>query len=230
MSVKILAVDDDLNICQLINLYLTKEGYLVDIANDGEEALAKIAETTYDVILLDVMMPNMDGLETLKNIREQKIKTPVIFLTAKGEAIDRITGLDLGADDYITKPPEWQEVISRVKAILRRLASDEEKRVVIANLDVCISSYIVKVDGVPLEMTPKEIDLLFFLATNPHKVFTREQLLNTVWGKDNKDVSKSDVRTIDVHVKRIREKLGENHTWKLATVWSVGYKFVINPS
>lgn len=221
-KIRILIADDDVNICQLLTLYLTKEGFLVDIVSDGAEAVQKVKEVEYSILILDVMMPNVDGIEALKEIRTFS-QVPVIMLTAKSEAIDKIHGLDSGADDYVTKPFEAQELISRIKAILRRLlpSDDETRDIVIDNLLISISNYIVQVNGVKLEMPPKEIELLHFLATHPKKVYTREQLLENIWGKNYT----GDSRTVDVHVKRLREKLGENNSWKVTTVWGVGYKF-----
>jgi DNA-binding response OmpR family regulator len=226
-NINVLTVDDDSNIGHLLSLYLKKEGYDVDVATDGESAIAKIKEkdTKYDIILLDVMMPVMDGLETLREIRKF-CNTPVILLTAKSEAMDKIVGLDLGADDYVTKPFEAQELISRIKAILRRLQTEQEGNtdLTIDNLFLSIGNYVVKLNGVKVEMPPKEIELLYYLSTHQLKVYTREQLLYQIWGLDYK----GDPRTVDVHIKRIREKLGEANTWKIKTVWGIGYKFEVD--
>ncbi len=222
---KILIVDDDVNICQLLNLYLVKEGYTTFICHNGQDAIKEINAREYDIMLLDIMMPGMDGFETLSEIRKT-VNIPVILLSARGEPMDKISGLDLGADDYVTKPFEPQELISRIKALLRRsqgigLAANLTPDLSIGNLFVSLANYIVKIDGKKVEMPPKEIELLYYLASNPMRVFTREQLLDHVWGVGYK----GDARTVDVHVKRIREKLGNGTNWQLDTVWGVGYKF-----
>lgn len=222
---KILIVDDDDNICQLLNLYLIKEGYRTHICHNGKDAVKKLAVEEFNVVLLDVMMPGMDGYETLTAIRKFS-NVPVILVSAKGEPMDKISGLDFGADDYVTKPFEPQELISRIKAILRRTQTTESTDtpdIRIGNLFVSRINYIVKVDDLKVEMPPKEIELLYYLAKNPMRVFTREQLLEKVWGEEYK----GDSRTVDVHVKRIREKLGTGTNWSLVTVWSVGYKFEV---
>lgn len=222
---KILIVDDDDNICQLLKLYLIKEGFSTIICHNGNDAAKFVKETRLDIVLLDIMMPDMDGLETLAKIREFS-DIPVILVSAKGEPMDKIGGLDIGADDYVTKPFEPQELISRIKAILRRIGqpkTEEKADVTIGNLHISIGNYIVKVDDKKVEMPPKEMELLYYLATHPMKVFTREQLLGEVWGPDYK----GDSRTVDVHIKRIREKLGIGTNWKLETVWRVGYKFEV---
>ena len=219
---KILIVDDDVNICQLINLYLVKEGYTTSICHNGQDALDIISKQPYDLMLLDIMMPGMDGFETLAEVRKI-LNIPVILLSARGEPMDKISGLDLGADDYVTKPFEAQELIARIKALLRRSqpATPQNSDITIGNLFISLSNYIVKTDGKKIEMPPKEIELLYYLASNPGRVFTREQLLSEVWGAGYS----GDTRTVDVHVKRIREKLGNNPDWRLDTVWGVGYKF-----
>lgn len=219
---KVLVVDDDENICQLIGLYLKKEGYATETATNGEEAIEMLKSRPFNIVVLDVMMPVMDGIEALKQIRTFS-QIPIIMLTAKSEAIDKINGLDLGADDYVTKPFEAQELISRIKAILRRSTGTDETNtdIVIKNLFISISNYIVQVNNVKIDMPPKEIELLYFLATHPLKVYTREQLLENIWGKNYA----GDSRTVDVHIKRLREKLGEDNPWKVTTVWGVGYKF-----
>lgn len=226
---KILIVDDDDNICQLLTLYLVKEGYNTSICHNGRDAIKVLKESNFDVVLLDIMMPEMDGYETLMNIRKFSF-VPVILVSAKGEPMDKILGLDYGADDYVTKPFEPQELISRIKAILRRSQSisastnsSGHSDITIDNLSVSISNYIVKIDGKKIEMPPKEIELLYYLATNSGQVFTREQLLVQVWDTDYK----GDSRTVDVHIKRIREKLGNGAKWSLNTVWGIGYKFEI---
>lgn len=222
----ILIVDDDDNICQLLTLYLVKEGFGTTICNNGREAIKSVSENSYSVVLLDIMMPEMDGYETLMHIRKFS-NVPVIMLSAKGEPMDKISGLDCGADDYVTKPFEPQELISRIKAIIRRskptMTPPSSAELIIGNLFVSITNYIVKVNGQKIEMPPKEIELLYYLATNPMQVFTREQLLEKVWGEGYK----GDSRTVDVHIKRIREKLGASSNWRLNTVWGVGYKFEV---
>ncbi|MCI8435777.1 MAG: response regulator transcription factor [Clostridia bacterium] len=222
---KILIVDDDDNICQLLNLYLIKEGYRTHICNNGKAAVKQLAEEDFNVVLLDIMMPGMDGYETLTAVRKFS-NVPVILVSAKGEPMDKISGLDCGADDYVTKPFEPQELISRIKAVLRRTQPTENTDMLdirIGNLFISRSNYIVKVNDVKVEMPPKEIELLYYLAKNPMRVFTREQLLEKVWGEEYK----GDSRTVDVHIKRIREKLGLGTNWSLVTVWSVGYKFEV---
>lgn len=237
-SIRVLTVDDDALIRSLLSMYLKKEGYTVDEAADGQEAIDKVRQTKYDIVLLDIMMPVMDGLEALQEIRKFS-NVPVILLTAKGSPEDtnkqasamlRAEGLDTGADDYITKPFESAEVISRIKAILRRSQTDikSDKDIFIDNLFVSITNYIVKLDGVKIEMPPKEIELLHFLATHPQKVYTRDELLEAIWDTDYK----GDSRTVDVHIKRIRERLKDNDnsavkSWKIQTVYTVGYKFDI---
>ncbi|MDR2202352.1 MAG: response regulator transcription factor [Clostridiales bacterium] len=224
LNQKILIVDDDVNICQLLNLYLVKEGYTTFICHNGKDAIKQIIEQTYDIVLLDIMMPEMDGFETLSNIRKFS-NIPVILLSAKGEPMDKISGLDIGADDYVTKPFEPQELISRIKALLRRTQSSPaiqpNSDLTIGNLYVSLTNYIVKVNDKKVDMPPKEIELVYHLASNPVRVYTREQLLAQVWGVSYK----GDTRTVDVHIKRIREKLGQGVGWRLDTVWGVGYKF-----
>ena len=218
---RILIVDDDYNIAELISLYLTKECFETKIVGDGEEALRVFPEFQPNLILLDLMLPGMDGWGVLGKIREES-DVPVIMLTAKSDTMDRIQGLDLGADDYMVKPFEAKELIARIKAVMRRSGGQsEEKKVSFDNLVISLDNYSVLLDSKPVEMPPKEIELLYFLASRPGKVFTREQLLEQVWGFD----FFGDSRTVDVHVKRIREKLGERDEWQLKTVWGVGYKF-----
>ncbi|MCL2234089.1 MAG: response regulator transcription factor [Firmicutes bacterium] len=223
---KILIVDDDINICMLLNLYLVKEGFSTSICHNGKEAIKKVNETSFDIILLDIMMPEMDGFEALSHIRKIS-NVPVIMISAKGEPMDKISGLDHGADDYVTKPFEAQELISRIKALLRRAgaqtATGQNADLNIGGLAVSISNYVVKMNGKKVDMPPKEIELIYYLGTNPMRVFTREQLLMQVWGTEYR----GDTRTVDVHVKRIREKLGTDPNWRLDTVWGVGYKFEI---
>jgi len=230
---KILIVDDDDNICQLITLYLVKEGYCTAICHNGKEAIRAIKDETYDLVLLDVMMPEMDGYETLTEVRKFS-DIPIIMVSAKGEPMDKISGLDYGADDYVTKPFEPQELISRIKAIFRRaqpvvresdkaVNADTNPDLSYGNLFVSLRNYIVKVDEKNIDMPPKEIELLYCLASQPMQVFTREQLLNKVWSSDYQ----GDTRTVDVHVKRIRQKLGTSKKWRINTVWGVGYKFEV---
>ncbi|MCL2862048.1 MAG: response regulator transcription factor [Firmicutes bacterium] len=223
---KILIVDDDINICMLLNLYLVKEGFSTSICHNGKEAIKKVNETNFDIILLDIMMPEMDGFEALSHIRKIS-NVPVIMISAKGEPMDKISGLDHGADDYVTKPFEAQELISRIKALLRRAGAQgvggQNADLNIGGLAVSISNYVVKMNGRKIDMPPKEIELIYYLGTNPMRVFTREQLLMQVWGTEYR----GDTRTVDVHVKRIREKLGTDPQWRLDTVWGVGYKFEI---
>jgi len=228
MAQKILIVDDDINICQLLNLYLVKEGFNTSICHNGKEAIRLVQENEFDIVLLDIMMPEMDGFETLTEIRKFS-NLPVILVSAKGEPMDKISGLDIGADDYVTKPFEPQELISRIKALLRRAkpapiaVNAPAGEITLGELNISLTTYIVKVGERKLDMPPKEIELIYFLATNPNRVYSREQLLSQVWGNNYK----GDNRTVDVHIKRIREKLGASDLWSLETVWRVGYKFEI---
>ena len=203
---KILVVDDDKNICELLRLYLEKEGYSVILAHDGEEALAKFNALTPDMVLLDIMLPNLDGWQVCREIRK-KSNVPIIMLTAKGETFDKVLGLELGADDYVVKPFDTKEVIARIKAVLRRIGqngqAEEVKEVSYDKLVVNMTRYELKVDGKVIDTPPKELELLFHLASNPNRVYTRDQLLDEVWGFEYY----GDSRTIDVHVKRLREKL-----------------------
>lgn len=221
---KILIVDDDLNICELLRLYLTKENYDVVIANDGVSAVAMFQEERPSLVLLDIMLPKLDGWQVCREIRKLS-ETPIIMLTAKGEVFDRVLGLELGADDYVVKPFDTKEVVARIKAVLRRSASssvDEIKEVHYDGLSINLTNYELKVGGVQIDTPPKEMELIFHLAKNPNRVFTRDQLLDEVWGYDYY----GDSRTVDVHVKRLREKLeGASDKWELRTVWGVGYKF-----
>ena len=223
---KVLIVDDDPNISQLIDLYLRKEGFLTTICNNGKDAIYKLQGDEFAIVLLDYMMPEMDGIETLTAIRKMS-DVPVIMVSAKGEPMDKITGLNVGADDYVTKPFEPQELIHRIRAILRRANKADNdgapEDISIGKLFISISTYVVKADNVKLEMPPKEIELLYYLASNPSKVLTRQQLLDNVW----KNNFTGDSRTVDVHVKRIREKLGVDAR-RLETIWGVGYKFLID--
>ncbi|MDM8201716.1 MULTISPECIES: response regulator transcription factor [Allofournierella] len=221
---KILIVDDDQNICELLRLYLAKEGYETLIAHDGEKALELFEQNKPNMVLLDVMMPKMDGWEVCRRIRAQA-NTPIIMLTAKGETFDKVLGLELGADDYVVKPFDSKEVVARIKAVLRRCNPEESGKdgvIQFENLSLDMSRYELKVKGKVVEAPPKELELLAYLAGHPNRVFTRDQLLDEVWGFEYY----GDSRTIDVHIKRLREKLeGASDQWSLKTVWGVGYKF-----
>lgn len=223
---KILVVDDEVNICELIQLYLEKEGFEVSTANDGLTAIEIFKNTTPDLVILDVMLPGADGWQVCREIRKIS-QIPVVFLSAKGETFDKVLGLELGADDYMVKPFEPKELTARVKAVLRRTGSaekDTHEEVVYPNLLVNKTTYTVKVDGQEVQMPPKELELLFFLSSNPNKVYTRDQLLEYIWGYD----FFGDSRTVDVHIKRLREKVdGTAHNWQIKTVWGIGYKFEV---
>ena len=227
MAVSVLVVEDDRNIAELLQMYLEKEGYAVTIANDGGQGLSKFRTIKPDLVLLDVMMPVMDGWSVCKAIRAES-QTPVIMLTAKSETDDKVTGLKAGADDYITKPFEMKEVLARIEAVLRRSAgvSTEKKarRLVFDNLVIDMDAFELTVVDKKVDIPPKEMELLFYLASSPNRVYTRNQLLDEVWGFDYF----GDSRTVDVHVKRLREKLeGVSQQWSLKTVWGVGYKFEV---
>nr|WP_296076896.1 response regulator transcription factor [uncultured Ruminococcus sp.] len=222
---KILVVDDDVNICELLRLYIERDDYQVVIANDGEQAVELFNREQPDLVLLDIMLPKMDGWQVCKEIRKTSNR-PIIMLTAKGELFDKILGLELGADDYIIKPFEAKEVIARIHAVLRRTSTNEEKEKVKEinwdKLSINLTNYELRVDGKYIDTPPKEMELLYYLASNPNKVFTRDQLLDKVWGFDYY----GDSRTVDVHIKRLREKInGVSNQWSLKTVWGVGYKF-----
>lgn len=222
---KILVVDDDVNICELLRLYIERDDYQVVIANDGEQAVELFNREQPDLVLLDIMLPKMDGWQVCKEIRKTSNR-PIIMLTAKGELFDKILGLKLGADDYIIKPFEAKEVIARIHAVLRRTSTSEEKEKVKEinwdKLSINLTNYELRVDGKYIDTPPKEMELLYYLASNPNKVFTRDQLLDKVWGFDYY----GDSRTVDVHIKRLREKInGVSDQWSLKTVWGVGYKF-----
>lgn len=221
---KILVVDDDKNICELLRLYMENDGYTVSLAYDGESALKVFNEFKPDIVLLDIMLPKMDGWQVCREIRKTS-DTPIIMVTAKGETFDKVLGLELGADDYIVKPFETKEVMARIKAVLRRTNTspqNEVKEVKYDKLDINLTNYEMKVDGKVVNTPPKELELIYHLASNPNRVFTRDQLLDEVWGFDYY----GDSRTVDVHVKRLREKLeGVSDKWDLKTVWGVGYKF-----
>lgn len=224
LTKKILVVDDDVNICELLRLYLEKEGYTVSIVNDGESAVKSFGEIQPDLMLLDIMLPRLDGWQVCREIRKFSDK-PIIMLTAKGETFDKVLGLELGADDYVVKPFDAKEVVARVKAVLRRSAgapAADIKQVEYDKLKINLTNYELWVDGKRIDTPPKELELIYHLASNPNRVFTRDQLLDEVWGFDYY----GDSRTVDVHVKRLREKLeGVSDKWELKTVWSVGYKF-----
>ena len=222
---KILVVDDESNICELLRLYLEKEGYAVKIVNDGVSAVNAFKQESPDLMILDIMLPKLDGWQVCREIRKFSDK-PIIMLTAKGETFDKVLGLELGADDYMTKPFDTKEMVARIKAVLRRTgaaaAADAVKEVNFENLTVNLTNYEMKVNGTPVDTPPKELELIYHLASNPNRVFTRDQLLDEVWGFDYY----GDSRTVDVHVKRLREKLeGVSDKWELKTVWGVGYKF-----
>lgn len=229
---KILIVDDDTNIAELIELYLTKECFQCMQAYDGEDALKKNTSFQPDLILLDIMLPGIDGYDVCREIRKTS-SVPIIMLSAKGEVFDKVLGLELGADDYIIKPFDSKELVARVKAVLRRYqsggtqnsssqdAESASETVQYTDLIVSLSNYSVTYMGDPVEMPPKELELLYFLATHPNQVFTREQLLDRIWGYEYV----VDTRTVDVHIKRLREKIKDHEEWRLATVWGIGYKF-----
>ena len=226
---KILLVDDDENIAELISLYLTKECFDTIMVHDGEEALAAFDSYQPNLILLDLMLPGIDGYQVCREIRSHSA-VPIIMLSAKGEVFDKVLGLELGADDYILKPFDSKELVARVKAVLRRYqhvpktessAPDKSKRVEYPGIVINLTNYSVIVDGQNIEMPPKELELLYFLASSPNQVFTREQLLDQIWGYEYI----GDTRTVDVHIKRIREKVKDHNGWSLATVWGIGYKF-----
>ncbi|MBO5488629.1 MAG: response regulator transcription factor [Eubacterium sp.] len=231
---KILIVDDDSNIAELISLYLTKEFFQCEIAPDGETALQLFETFSPDILLLDIMLPGMDGYDVCREIRK-KSNTPIIMLSAKGEVFDKVLGLELGADDYIIKPFDSKEMVARVKAVLRRYTpaqaptetktpvetSNSTDTISYTDLTISLSNYSVTYMGKTTEMPPKELELLYFLATHPNQVFTREQLLDQIWGYEYI----GETRTVDVHIKRLREKIKDHAQWSIATVWGIGYKF-----
>ncbi len=225
---KILIVDDDTNICELLRLYIAKEGFEASIANDGETALKMFDSVSPDLILLDIMLPGLDGWQVCRELRK-KSSVPIIMLTAKGEVFDKVLGLELGADDYVVKPFETKEVVARINAVLRRSVrnsgrQDDSKEVSYENLTINLTNYELRVKGQQVDTPPKEMELIYHLASNPNRVFTRDQLLDEVWGFDYY----GDSRTVDVHVKRLREKLeGVSDKWALKTLWGVGYKFEV---
>lgn len=225
---KVLIVDDDKNICDLLRVYLEKEGYSTIISNEGNEAMVKFNSLNPDIVLLDIMLPGMDGWQICKEIRKAS-DTPIIMLTAKSEIFDKVLGLELGADDYIVKPFDTKEVLARIKAVARRSGKlpkpVEMQEVHYDKLSINLTRYVLKAGGKVIDVPPKEIELLFYLASNPNRVFTRDQLLDEIWGFDYY----GDSRTIDVHIKRLRGKLcGISKQWDLTTVWGVGYKFELN--
>lgn len=227
MGSKILIVDDDINICEMLKLYLEKEGYEVKCANDGGDGVTFFKLYEPDLVLLDIMLPKKDGWQVCREIRECSSK-PIIMLTAKGNVFDKVLGLELGADDFITKPFEMKELSARIKAVLRRYSAydrhEDDETIRFENIEISHVKYELKLKGKPVDIPPKELDLLYFLASNYNRVFTRDQLLDKVWGFDYL----GDSRTVDVHVKRLREKLeGVSDKWTLKTVWGVGYKFEV---
>ncbi|MBE6563802.1 MAG: response regulator transcription factor [Ruminococcaceae bacterium] len=227
MGIKILVVDDDQNICELLRVYLESEGYEVKMANDGAEGVNYFKMYEPDLVLLDIMLPKKDGWQVCREIRESSSK-PVIMITAKGEVFDKVLGLELGADDFVVKPFDMKELSARIKAVLRRYSAHDNKNdeevIKFDNIEISLRKYELKLKGKSVDIPPKELELLYFLASNYNRVFTRDQLLDKVWGFDYL----GDSRTVDVHVKRLREKLeGVSEKWVLKTVWGVGYKFEI---
>ena len=225
MDTKLLIVDDDYNICDMLKLYFENEGYKVKTANDGVDGIQKFKMFDPDLVLLDIMMPKKDGWQVCREIREFSAK-PVIMITAKGEVFDKVLGLELGADDFIVKPFDLKELSARIKAVLRRYnahtKTEDDEVVKFENIEISLQKYELKLFGKAIDIPPKELELLYFLASNCNRVFTRDQLLDKVWGFDYL----GDSRTVDVHVKRLREKLeGVSDKWTLKTVWGVGYKF-----
>jgi two-component system OmpR family response regulator len=222
---RVLVIDDDINICELIRLYLEKEGYEVLTEYNGKAGIDTFGQAAPHIVILDIMLPGIDGWQVCREIRKIS-DIPIIMLTAKGETFDKVLGLELGADDYMVKPFEPKELVARVKAVLRRYERKDYdvREIVFPNLVINKSTYVVKLNGKDLELPPKELELLYFLASNPNKVFTREQLLEHVWGFD----FYGDSRTVDVHIKRLREKIDiPDQVWQLKTVWGVGYKFEV---
>ncbi len=221
---KILVVDDDKNICDLLRMYLEKEGYTVVMAHTGLDAVNIFNSESPDLVLLDIMLPQLDGWQVCREIRKTS-EAPIIMLTAKDEVFDKVLGLELGADDYVTKPFDTKEIVARIKAVLRRTSvvkNEDIKEVHYDKLSINLTNYELKVDGVVVDTPPKELELIYHLASNPDRVFTRDQLLDDVWGFDYY----GDSRTVDVHIKRLRDKLkGVSPEWELKTIWSVGYRF-----
>jgi DNA-binding response OmpR family regulator len=226
---KILIVDDDENIAELISLYMTKECFETKIVYDGESALKEADSFAPDLILLDLMLPGIDGYQVCREVR-QKSQVPIIMLSAKGEVFDKVLGLELGADDYLEKPFDTKELVARVKAVLRRYKVNaptaqvsNAKQVSYPDLTVNLTNYSVIYNGKNVDMPPKELELLYFLAASPNHVFTREQLLDQIWGYEYI----GDTRTVDVHIKRLREKIKDHENWRIATIWGIGYKFEV---
>lgn len=226
---KILIVDDDVNIAELISLYLTKECFETRMVHDGESAINEFDSFQPNLVLLDLMLPGMDGYQVCRELRN-KSSVPIIMLSAKGEIFDKVLGLELGADDYMVKPFDSKELVARAKAVLRRYqpakpstSSSASKYVEYPNLIVNLSNYSVTYDGEAVDMPPKELELLYFLAASPNQVFTREQLLDHIWGYEYI----GDTRTVDVHIKRLREKIKDEDSWRISTVWGIGYKFEV---
>ena len=226
---KILIVDDDNNIAELISLYLLKECFETQICNDGESAIEAVDTFEPNLILLDLMLPGIDGYEVCRQVRT-KSQVPIIMLSAKGEVFDKVLGLEMGADDYMEKPFDSKELVARVKAVLRRYKpvssepeESDEKIVRYPDLEINMTNYSVTYMGNRVDMPPKELELLYFLAASPNHVFTREQLLDQIWGYEYI----GDTRTVDVHIKRLREKLNDHESWRLATIWGIGYKFEV---
>ncbi len=232
MKQKVLIVDDDNNIAELISLYFTKECYETMILNEGEFVLDTVESFQPNLILLDIMLPGMDGYQVCREVRA-KYTIPIIMLSAKGEVFDKVLGLELGADDYIEKPFDSKELVARAKAVLRRyktpVATDDtksDKCVEYPDLSINLTNYSVTYMGQRVEMPPKELELLYFLASSPNHVFTREQLLDQIWGYEYI----GDTRTVDVHIKRLREKINDHAKWEIATIWGIGYKFEVHNS
>ena len=227
---RILVVDDEPSITEFVSYALQKENYTVDTAGDGEQALTLIEQKPYDLYILDIMLPGIDGYQVCREIRS-KHNTPIIMLSAKGEVFDKVLGLELGADDYVLKPFDSKELVARVKAVLRRYqpakpetpAASRGKVVDYPGIEINLTNYAVTVDGKNVDMPPKELELLYFLASSPNQVFTREQLLDQIWGYEYV----GDTRTVDVHIKRLREKIKDHPSWGLSTVWGIGYKFEV---
>ncbi|WP_026498695.1 response regulator transcription factor [Butyrivibrio sp. WCD2001] len=227
---KILIVDDDSNIAELISLYLVKECFDTLIVGDGESALAAFDTFEPNLVLLDLMLPGIDGYQVCRELRTRS-QTPIIMLSAKGEVFDKVLGLEMGADDYMEKPFDSKELVARVKAVLRRYKPivtetepSDDKVVKYQDLEINMTNYSVNYQGSRLDMPPKELELLYFLASSPNRVFTREQLLDQIWGYEYV----GDTRTVDVHIKRLREKIKDHETWRIATIWGIGYKFEVS--
>ncbi|WP_408069838.1 response regulator [Butyrivibrio sp. JL13D10] len=227
---KILIVDDDSNIAELISLYLVKECFDTLIVGDGESALAAFDTFSPNLVLLDLMLPGIDGYQVCRELRT-KSQTPIIMLSAKGEVFDKVLGLEMGADDYMEKPFDSKELVARVKAVLRRYKpvvpeqdTSDDKVVKYQDLEINMTNYSVNYQGSRIDMPPKELELLYFLASSPNRVFTREQLLDQIWGYEYV----GDTRTVDVHIKRLREKIKDHQNWRIATIWGIGYKFEVS--